>query len=101
MDIDTKQKKYLGIDYGSKRVGVAVSDDQGTMAFPKCVIQNGSLEQVSYEVSKICNELGVKDVVLGESKNFKGKKPLRLNGAGRRVKKSIGLKLSSNRKHPI
>ena len=72
MTSNSIQKKYLGIDYGSKRVGVAVSDDQGTIAFPKCVIQNGSLEQVSYEISKICNELGVKDVVLGESKNFKG-----------------------------
>ena len=31
-------KKYIGIDYGTKRVGVAVSDDGGTMAqnnYPK------------------------------------------------------------------
>lgn len=65
-------KKYLGIDYGTKRVGVAVSDEAGEMAFPKEVIQNTGLEHIADKISKICNELGVRDVVLGESKNFKG-----------------------------
>ncbi|MBP6974379.1 MAG: Holliday junction resolvase RuvX [Candidatus Pacebacteria bacterium] len=72
MTSNNTYKKYVGIDYGTKRVGVAVSDDLGTMAFPKGIIQNTGLEQVSYEISKICNELGTKDVILGESKNFKG-----------------------------
>lgn len=72
MTLSSAQKKYIGIDYGTKRVGVAVSDDGGTMAFPKTIIQNNSLEQVSYEISKMCNELGIKDIVVGESKNFKG-----------------------------
>jgi RNase H-fold protein (predicted Holliday junction resolvase) len=29
--------KYLGIDYGEKRVGIAVSDNEGKVAFPKVV----------------------------------------------------------------
>lgn len=32
--------KYMGIDYGTKRVGVALSDDGGKMAFPKSVLPN-------------------------------------------------------------
>lgn len=32
--------KYLGIDYGEKRVGIAVSDADGLMAFPKTVLTN-------------------------------------------------------------
>src|SRR3989344_2695668 len=32
--------KYLGIDYGEKRVGVAVSDPQGEIAFPKATLFN-------------------------------------------------------------
>ena len=32
--------RYIGIDYGSKRIGVAVSDDEGRMAFPVGVIIN-------------------------------------------------------------
>jgi len=34
--------KYLGIDFGSKRIGIALSDIEGRMAFPHSVIQNRS-----------------------------------------------------------
>lgn len=30
--------KYLGIDYGDKRVGIAVSDPQGKIAFPRITL---------------------------------------------------------------
>ncbi|MDO8514411.1 MAG: RuvX/YqgF family protein [bacterium] len=32
--------KYLGIDYGSKWVGLALSNDAGTIAFPRAEIEN-------------------------------------------------------------
>jgi RNase H-fold protein (predicted Holliday junction resolvase) len=32
--------KYLGIDYGSKRVGFAESDEDGTFAFPLMISEN-------------------------------------------------------------
>ena len=32
--------RYMGIDYGSKRIGIAVSDDEGRMAFPFGIIVN-------------------------------------------------------------
>lgn len=32
--------KYLGIDYGEKRVGIAVSDPEGKIAFPKTTLFN-------------------------------------------------------------
>ena len=32
--------RYLGIDYGVKRIGVAVSDDDGAIAFPGGVLEN-------------------------------------------------------------
>ena len=32
--------RYIGIDYGSKRIGIAVSDDEGRIAFPAGVIIN-------------------------------------------------------------
>ena len=31
--------KYLAIDYGTKRVGVAVSDVDGHFAFPRCTLK--------------------------------------------------------------
>jgi putative Holliday junction resolvase len=32
--------KYLGIDYGEKKIGIALSDARGVMAFPHKVIPN-------------------------------------------------------------
>lgn len=32
--------RYLGIDYGSQKVGLALSDEAGTMGFPHAVIKN-------------------------------------------------------------
>jgi len=32
--------KYLGIDYGAKKIGLALSDERGMIAFPHSVIPN-------------------------------------------------------------
>ncbi|KKW38995.1 MAG: hypothetical protein UY89_C0035G0020 [Parcubacteria group bacterium GW2011_GWA1_54_9] len=34
--------RYLGVDYGSKKIGLALSDEGGTMGFPHTVIPNTS-----------------------------------------------------------
>ncbi len=63
--------RYLGIDFGSKRVGLALSDESGTLAFPYSVLQNDKTLLV--EVERIVKEQKVKLMVMGESKDFKGK----------------------------
>lgn len=62
--------RYLGIDYGSKRVGVAVSDEEGKFALPKVVLQNTS--KLLDELNTIICDNEISTVILGESKNFKG-----------------------------
>ena len=37
--------RYLGIDFGMKRLGIAISDDGGSFAFPRDVIENDSNAQ--------------------------------------------------------
>lgn len=69
--------KYLGIDYGTKRIGVAVSDESATLAFPLGVVATGPVgsdlgEKALREVCDIARENGVQTVVMGESKNFQG-----------------------------
>ena len=61
--------KYLGIDFGEKRVGIAVSDDTGKMAFPYSVILNN--EKFLEEVAEIIKKEKIGEIVMGESKNFK------------------------------
>jgi putative holliday junction resolvase len=61
--------RLLGIDYGKKRVGIAISDDKGMMAFPKAVLPNDNY--LVSEIAKLAKSQGVETIVLGESKDFK------------------------------
>ncbi len=60
--------KLLGIDYGAKRVGIALSDDSGTMAFPKVVLAAG--DTLVPSITNLCSTDHVEAIVIGESKNF-------------------------------
>jgi len=63
--------RYLGIDFGSKRVGLALSDESGTLAFPYLVLTND--KELLSEIDRIVKEQKVKLIVIGESKDFSGK----------------------------
>ena len=65
--------RYLGVDYGSKRIGVALSDPSGSMAFPECVIENKGLRKAAEELLRLAREKGVEAVVLGESRDYQGR----------------------------
>lgn len=64
--------RYLGIDYGTKRIGIALSDEKGKMAFAHSVIANIGAEKVLVKIKKICAENFVGKIVLGKSLNYKG-----------------------------
>lgn len=57
--------KYLGIDYGTKRIGLAVSDDSGMMAFPRGIVSGGATALAS--IVKTITEEGVQKIVVGHS----------------------------------
>jgi len=63
--------KYLSIDYGTKRVGLATSDDSGVMAFPLRVLLNS--RSLAAHIAKICRDEHVEVIVMGESLNFQNK----------------------------
>lgn len=60
--------KMLGIDYGSKNVGIAISDERLKFAFPLVVLQNS--EVLIYDIGRICKENNIAGIVIGESKDF-------------------------------
>jgi len=62
--------RLLGIDYGSKRIGIALSDDGGEFAIPVIVIEN--TKNNIKEIVDLANKNLVKEIVIGESKNYKG-----------------------------
>ena len=48
--------RLLGLDLGSKRIGVSVCDDRRKIATPYRTIQYTNIENLSYELSNIINE---------------------------------------------
>jgi putative Holliday junction resolvase len=62
--------RYLGIDFGAKRVGVAVSDESGTIAFPYSILNNG--KGLVAEIKAICDKENITDIIVGESLDYKG-----------------------------
>jgi len=65
--------RYLGIDYGSKRIGVALSDVGGSIASPLTVLQQpGSLEAQARAVIALGAEHEVAVYVLGIPLNMDG-----------------------------
>ena len=63
-------EKIMGIDYGSHRVGVAISDDGGTYAFPKTIVAND--EELLNTLANLAEGDGVKRFVVGEADNPAG-----------------------------
>ena len=65
--------RLLGIDYGEKRIGLALSDESAKFAFAHSVILNTGHGKVIKEIKRICEENKVSKIVLGRSLNYKGK----------------------------
>ena len=61
--------KCLAIDFGSKKCGIAVSDDKGTIAVPFKVVATEDLEK---ELDHMLSNVLFEKIVIGESVNSKG-----------------------------
>lgn len=70
--------RLLGIDYGTKRVGVALSDESGRMAFPHVVLPNDLALLKSIE--EIVEKENVEKIVIGHSLGRNGQ-PNPVHGA--------------------
>ena len=62
----------LGLDFGQKRIGVAVSDESGSMAFPLTMVLFKSRKFVLAELTKIFDEHHVEKIVVGLPKTLAG-----------------------------
>lgn len=84
--------KTLGIDYGTKRVGVAVSDDTSSIAFPKAVLRNS--HTLLGELKSTIESSNVEEIVVGQSLNTDGTDNLLMEDIKRFIallEKEIGL----------
>ncbi len=57
--------KYLGIDYGEKRVGLAITSRNGKIVLPYKTLCRISKKQITDEIKKIVDELQIDVIVVG------------------------------------
>lgn len=74
------QKKALGIDYGSKRIGLAISF--ASLAEPYGILEgnwhsNEEFTSAAKQIKEICKKEGVEQLVLGMSESKTGEKTKR------------------------
>ncbi|PCI21385.1 Holliday junction resolvase RuvX [Candidatus Wolfebacteria bacterium] len=62
--------RYLGVDYGSKKIGIAHSDENGSLAFPHSILPNN--DSIIDAFREIIKEEDISTIVIGESLNDSG-----------------------------
>jgi putative Holliday junction resolvase len=83
--------RTLGIDYGEKRIGLAISDPLGIIAqsLPTLIVSKN--QDILSEIKKLIKEYEISTIVLGLPKNMDGT----LGEAGKKVME-FGKELSQN-----
>lgn len=70
--------KYIGVDFGDARVGIASSDFGGVIASAVCVLKVKGIEDAAEKTAQKAVELGGQALVLGLPKTTDGKNEYRV-----------------------
>ena len=62
--------KILGVDFGDRRTGVAISDDSRVIAFPRETLHCSRAEQAAAAVARLAADEGVAEIVVGYPLNM-------------------------------
>ncbi len=64
--------RLIGLDLGSKRIGVSICDDKQLIATPLKTINRNSLKDLVDELKLIINENDIKGIIIGNPLNMDG-----------------------------
>ena len=64
--------RLIGLDLGSKRIGVSICDDKQLIATPLKTISRNSLKYLVDELKLIINENDIKGIIIGNPLNMDG-----------------------------
>ena len=93
--IITNRMKILSIDYGEKRIGLAISDENEKLASRFLTLENRSQKKSIVEIKKIILEKNIQKIIVGIPIGLKGE------SAQTRNIKEFSLRLSENIEIPI
>jgi len=66
------KSRLIGVDMGSKRVGLSISDENRKIAIPLKTVNYENTQILADELKKIANENNVHAIVFGNPKNMDG-----------------------------
>ena len=88
--------RLIGLDLGSKRIGISICDEKQLIATPFKTINRNSLNEIINELKEIINENNIKGIIIGN--------PLNMNGSLGRSAQSVKdttLNIEKNIKIPV
>jgi putative Holliday junction resolvase len=74
-DLKKKQSetsRLIGLDLGSKRIGVSICDDKQSIATPFKTINKTNTNQLIKELNDLVNEYNIKGIIIGNPINMDG-----------------------------
>ena len=70
--MDLTHGKYLGVDYGDVRTGLAECDVSGMLASGIATVKEGGMRNTAVRVAKEAESRGCKKIIIGLPKNMDG-----------------------------
>ena len=67
-----KKSRIIGIDPGSKRIGIATSDENKIVATPYTTLIKENYKDLLFQIKKIINEYQIDGIVVGNPINMDG-----------------------------
>ncbi|MDA7813740.1 Holliday junction resolvase RuvX [Candidatus Pelagibacter sp.] len=64
--------RLIGLDLGSKRIGVSICDDKQSIATPFKTINKTNTNQLIKELNDLVNEYNIKGIIIGNPINMDG-----------------------------
>ena len=88
--------RLIGLDLGSKRIGVSICDEKQLIATPLKTINRDSLEDLINELKIIIDENDIKGIIIGNPLNMDGS-----SGSSAQSVKDTSLNIEKNINIPI
>jgi len=89
-------RRHLGIDFGERNVGLAISDDAGRMAVPREILIRNDDDSLCAAIQRIARRESIDVLVIGDPVNLDG-----LPGAASERVHRFGEKLAASTRLPV
>ena len=67
-----KKCRLIGVDMGSKRIGLSICDENRKIATPFNTVEYENIQLLIVEIEKIINENNISGIIFGNPKNMDG-----------------------------